>query len=151
MSDCKIHGPNWMDLVSMSPDGSGCDENCWLCYTLDQLNDAGKNVFAARIRQAKEQGARTERERIAHLAESIRSAHDIAECAAPVEGETGRQECIDQWISICEEPDTWLRDLADDPEWLEAEFFEVWEIGYADGNGDNKAGTFTPNPYRSQE
>lgn len=105
---------------------------------------------AEELRQAKEQGARTERERIAHLAESIRSAHDIAECAAPVEGETGRQECIDQWISICEEPDTWLRELADDPEWLEANFFEVWEEGYEEGHGDNKTGTFTPNPYRSQ-
>lgn len=56
MSDCKEHGSDWMDLVSMSPDGSGCDEICWLCYTLNQLNDAGKTVFAAHTRQAKADG-----------------------------------------------------------------------------------------------
>lgn len=29
-----------------------------------------------------------------------RNSHDIAECAAPVEGETGRQGCIDRWIVV---------------------------------------------------
>ena len=117
-------------------------------YELAGNPEAFDRWLAEQLRKA----ARIERERIAHLAESIRSAHDIAECAAPVEGETGRQECIDQWISICEEPDAWLRDLADDPEWLEAEFFEVWEIGAMDaarslGYGGHNAA----NPYRSQK
>lgn len=104
--------------------------------------------LAETIQQAQAEGARIERERIATLAEGIHQAHDIAECAGYVEGETGRQECIDQWIALCEEPDAWLRELADDPDWLYAQLFNAWENGAFDaaislGHGGHNA----TNPY----
>ena len=37
-----------------------------------------------------------------------RANHDVAECAAFVEGEVGRQTAIDSWIEICEEPDKFV-------------------------------------------
>lgn len=46
--------------------------------------------------------------------EEMESAHNVAECAAYVEGEVGRQECIDRWIAACEEPHTWLLERADE-------------------------------------
>lgn len=44
--------------------------------------------------------------------EITQSGHDVAECAAPVPGEVGRQDAIDEWISICEEPVEWMRKFA---------------------------------------
>ena len=44
--------------------------------------------------------------------EVTQSSHDEAECAAPVPGEVGRQDAIDEWISICEEPVEWMRKFA---------------------------------------
>lgn len=44
--------------------------------------------------------------------EITQSNHDVAECAAPVPGEVGRQDAIDEWISICEEPVEWMRKFA---------------------------------------
>ena len=44
----------------------------------------------------------------------LQSSHDIAECAGHVEGEVGRGEAIDNWISVCEDPQTWLRHRAGD-------------------------------------
>lgn len=40
--------------------------------------------------------------------EITKSNHDVAEYAAPVPGEVGRQDAIDEWISICEEPVEWM-------------------------------------------
>lgn len=106
---------------------------------------------ADEIRKAKAEGARTERERLASLAESAHQAHDIAESAAYVEGETGRQSCIDQWVEICEEPDVWLRNLADDSEWLNACLFDAWEEGYGAGCEDmENGGNATRNPYAEE-
>lgn len=110
-----------------------------------------RHHLAQIISKAKAEGARTERERIATLAESSRQAHDIAECAAYVEGETGRQEAIDYWNTICEEPDVWLRGLAADPEWLNSCLFDAWEEGAFDatislGHGGHNAS----NPYTEE-
>lgn len=43
---------------------------------------------------------------------SIQHGAEIAEVAAHVPGEVGRQACIDAWESILDEPDEWLREKA---------------------------------------
>lgn len=44
--------------------------------------------------------------------EITQSNHDVAECAAPVPGEVGRQDAISAWIAICDEPVEWMREFA---------------------------------------
>ena len=84
---------------------------------------------------------------IASLADQLdeyQAAHDVAECAAPVEGETGRQACIDNWVEIIEEPAEWLRKKAGEHtekgfEYLRYIAFEAWQAGEEAGweNGRN--------------
>ena len=33
---CPEHGKDYIELVSMSPDGSGCDYICWECWHKDR-------------------------------------------------------------------------------------------------------------------
>ena len=44
----------------------------------------------------------------------LQFAHDVAECAGHVEGEVGRSEAIGNWLSVCDDPQTWLRHRAGD-------------------------------------
>lgn len=81
---------------------------------------------------------------LAELLDEYRSNHDIAECAAPVEGETGRQAVIDNWESIIEEPAEWLREKSKEHhengfEHLRYVAYEAWQAGEDAGweNGRN--------------
>ena len=44
--------------------------------------------------------------------DQLQSSHDVAECAGYVEGEVGRAEAIENWLSVCDDPQTWLRGRA---------------------------------------
>ena len=81
---------------------------------------------------------------LAELLDEYRSNHDIAECAAPVEGETGRQAVIEKWESIIEEPAEWLRQKSKEHhengfEHLRYVAYEAWQAGEDAGseNGRN--------------
>lgn len=102
---------------------------------------------------------------LAELLDEYRSNHDIAECAAPVEGETGRQAVIDNWESIIEEPAEWLREKSKEHhengfEYLLYVAYEAWQAGFEAGWAEAKdPGEFvndvwdakTPNPYAGKE
>lgn len=102
---------------------------------------------------------------LAELLDEYRSNHDIAECAAPVEGETGRQSVIDKWETICEEPAEWLRQKSKEHnekgfEYLLYVAYEAWQTGFESGWAEAKdPGVFvnnawdakTPNPYADEE
>lgn len=49
----------------------------------------------------------------ADVLDSAISAGDIAECAAPVEGEQGRAAAVSQRDEIYNDPAGWLRSMAD--------------------------------------
>lgn len=81
---------------------------------------------------------------LAELLDEYRSNHDVAECAAPVEGETGRQAVIEKWESIIEEPAEWLREQSKlhherGFEHLRYVAYEAWQAGEDAGweNGRN--------------
>lgn len=113
-----------------------------------------------------------EREREAAVIESLadelaeyRNSHDVAECAAPVEGETGRQDCIDRWLEITEDPEVWLREKSlahhqNGFEYIRGIACEAWQAGFESGWDEAKdPGAFvndvwdakTPNPYADEE
>lgn len=99
---------------------------------------------------------------LAELLDEYRSSRDIAECAAPVEGETGRQAVIDNWEMICEEPAEWLREQSNlhhenGFEHLRYVAYEAWQAGFEAGWDEAKDpdafvndvwDAKTPNPYR---
>lgn len=96
---------------------------------------------------------------------SIQHGAEIAEVAAHVPGEVGRQACIDAWESILEEPDEWLREKArqhrgNERDHLQELLFDAWQAGHEDAQQDMKrpanvqAGhliAMTSNPYRSND
>lgn len=102
---------------------------------------------------------------LAELLDEYRSSHDIAECAAPVEGETGRQAVIDNWENITEEPAEWLREQSKlhherGFEHMRYVAYEAWQEGFEAGWDEAKdPGAFvndlwdakTPNPYADKE
>lgn len=113
-----------------------------------------------------------EREREAAVIECLadelaeyRNSHDVAECAAPVEGETGRQACIDRWLEITEDPEVWLREKSlahhkNGFEYIRGIAYEAWQSGFESGWAEAKdPGAFvndvwdakTPNPYTDEE
>ncbi|MGO4298272.1 hypothetical protein [Glutamicibacter sp. MCAF14] len=86
---------------------------------------------------------------LAELLDEYRSNHDIAECAAPVEGEAGRQSVIDKWETICEEPAEWLREQSklhheNGFEYLRYVAYEAWYAG-KESDSDEE------NPYADEE
>ncbi|MFC9934600.1 hypothetical protein [Glutamicibacter sp. NPDC127525] len=81
---------------------------------------------------------------LAELLDEYQNSHDVAECAAHVEGETGRQAVIDNWESIIEEPAEWLRQKSKEHhengfEHLRYVAYEAWQAGEDAGweNGRN--------------
>lgn len=50
----------------------------------------------------------------ADLIDGVIAGGDIAECAAPVEGEQGREACIESRDALYEDPAGWLRNQADE-------------------------------------
>ncbi|MGP9782572.1 hypothetical protein ACT3UQ_08940 [Glutamicibacter sp. AOP12-B1-11] len=98
---------------------------------------------------------------LAELMEECETAHGIAECAAHVEGESGRQAVIDNWESIIEEPAEWLREQANlhherGFDYLRYVAYEAWQAGYDAGeicasgalDKDHECET---NPYADEE
>lgn len=93
---------------------------------------------------------RHEREREAAVIECLadelaeyRNSHDVAECAAPVEGETGRQACIDRWLEITEDPEVWLREKSlahhkNGFEYIRGIAYEAWQSGFESGWAEAK-------------
>ena len=81
---------------------------------------------------------------LAELLDEYQNSHDVAECAAPVEGETGRQAVIEKWETIIEEPAEWLREKSKEHhengfEHLRYVAYEAWQAGEDAGweNGRN--------------
>jgi len=101
---------------------------------------------------------------LAELLDEYQNSHDVAECAAPVEGETGRQAVIEKWESIIEEPAEWLRHKSKEHhengfEHLRYVAYEAWQAGFESGWDEAKdPGAFvndvwdakTPNPYADE-
>lgn len=86
---------------------------------------------------------------LAELLDEYRGNHDVAECAAYVEGETGRQAVIDNWESIIEEPAEWLREQSklhheNGFEHLRYVAYEAWYAG-KESDPDEE------NPYADEE
>lgn len=86
---------------------------------------------------------------LAELLDEYRNSHDVAECAAPVEGETGRQAVIDNWESIIEEPAEWLREQSKlhherGFEHLRYVAYEAWYAGKESDRDEE-------NPYADEE
>lgn len=134
----------------------------------DWLMDEVYSLHRAHVAQVLEQHER-EREAaviagLAELLDEYQSNHDVAECAAPVEGETGRQAVIEKWESIIEEPAEWLREQSKlhherGFEHLRYVAFEAWQAGFESGWAEAKdPGAFvndvwdakTPNPYADE-
>ena len=66
--------------------------------------------FLARVRRdAKAEALRS----AAEMIEDMRNGAEIAEVAAYVPGEVGRQNVIDSFEAVMDEPGDWLRSLAD--------------------------------------
>lgn len=87
---------------------------------------------------------------LAELLDEYRNSHEVAECAAPVEGETGRQGVIERWESIIEEPAEWLRKKSKEHhengfEHLRYVAYEAWYAGKdSDPDEENPYADNTP-------
>lgn len=123
-------------------------------------------IVAEEVRKAKAESLRG----AAEMIEDMRNSAQVAEVAAYVPGEVGRQNVIDSFDAAMEEPGDWLRSLADSGEadtyredrvdaWLAEVWDEAHEIGW--NNADeywrttglipsySKADTY-PNPHRGR-
>lgn len=98
---------------------------------------------------------------LADLIDDTQNGHDIAECAAYTPGETGRQNVIDAWEELIEEPADWLRKKAAEHRGHERDhvqelLFDAWQsgceeamdaAGYAPGP---RNAMYDRNPYRPE-
>lgn len=120
---------------------------------MDDLAECAIEAYLAAT-QPQVEGGDVEREAavitaLAEKLDEIKHGHDIAECAAYVEGETGRQACIDKWEAITEEPAEWLRKKAAEHstqgfEYLRYIAYEAWYAGKESAFGEE-------NPYADKE
>ena len=120
-------------------------------YLYRDLAAAVLPIVAVEVRKAKAEALRS----AAEMIEDMRNSAQIAEVAAYVPGEVGRQNVIDNFDAAMDEPGDWLRSLADSGEadtyredrvndWLA----EAWDEGGAHVEG--RGGHYDPddNPYR---
>ena len=130
-----------------------------LLRAIDRLADENAALKAAQPRTVEGGDRAREAAVIAALADLLdehQAAHDVAECAAPAPGETGRQACIDNWTEITEEPAEWLRKQAAQHnvrgfEYLRQIAYEAWYAGYESGCEDmENGGHSTTNPYAEE-
>lgn len=106
--------------LPMSDDGTGHVVDCGYddeatptcgCYSLPgRIAEAIEPWLAARVAEA---GARA-LEKAADEMEFVIAEGDVAEVAAPVQGERGRDSVVARRDALYEEPHTWLRDRARD-------------------------------------
>lgn len=88
----------------------------WITELQEELRKAGRQIDKLdrklRVRSKKLGEARSLESamvRVADLMDEVQGNADIAECAAPVEGEVGRQAVIDSCEAMHEDPGWWLR------------------------------------------
>lgn len=96
-------------------------------YALHRAHQAQMLQEHQRARESAVLGA------LAALLEEYQAAHDVAEVAALVEGETGRREAIERWETILEDPAAWLQDKAVEhaggKDELQGMQFNAWQDG----------------------
>lgn len=87
---------------------------------------------------------------LAELLYEYQNSHDVAECAAHVEGEVGRQEAMENWERVTDEPAEWLREQSmlhheRGFDYLQQARYEAWYEGWAEFDADAE------NPYADEE
>lgn len=121
------------------------DLNCECGYDYDQHNPdehTFEAIYTAHQSEMIEQHLQVREAAViaglADLLDEYESNYTIAECAALVEGEQGRQAVIDNWIGITEEPAAWLRKKA--AEHHEKGFEHLRQVAYDAWNAGEDAG-----------
>lgn len=132
-------------------------------YEYRDLAAAVLPIVAEEVRKAKAEALRS----AAEMIEDMRNGAEAAEVVAYVPGEVGRQNVIDSFEAVMEEPGDWLRSLADSGEAdtyredrVNAWLAEAWDEGLEAGHRNAEAKrpydemwtdeepTLIDNPYR---
>ncbi|MFW0120306.1 hypothetical protein ACN08Y_10370 [Rothia sp. P5764] len=136
---------------------------------LDEIERLTEAVKAAKA-ESFETGKKEAVTSIIYILEEMQDSREIAETAATVPGETGRQKVIDAWEELLDDPATYISEkiaptlightyeevMAESATYIKKKKSKAWQEGYADGYSDHinvsmiEAGLrkTTTNPYQ---